>query len=166
MEQRLGDHDAAEATYRRAMDAYRGSVGEDHPLVGQCLYEIGLLHRARSDLHAARRALERSVGLWERLRHDHPELPGILVELGEGGLELGEQDRAAAVLQRALDIARTQDIKASTRARVLFSLARAVESVDPARSMALAAEAADIYADAGLEEKSAEVQSWLAERAV
>ena len=95
-----GDRDAAAALYRKAADA---TPEEDPELKAECLCRLGALAHGAGDAAAARDAFYAALAALEDAgATDHPDLGGILNNLGLANDLLGDEDAAERCYQRAL----------------------------------------------------------------
>lgn len=72
-----GRHDEALEKYRAASSAFEKSVGPQHPHVGSCRYNIGLMLQSRGMLEDAKSEFEAAREIWEMslgLGHAHTEM--------------------------------------------------------------------------------------------
>lgn len=95
-----GERDAAAALYRKAVDA---TPEEDPELKAECLCRLGALAHGAGDAAAARDAFYAALAALEDAgATDHPDLGGILNNLGLANDLLGDEDAAERCYQRAL----------------------------------------------------------------
>ncbi len=147
------DYEKALPTLRRAMAIIVARQGADHP-------QVGLMHANAADMllrqhqpqpKEALAEVNRAIAIQTKAKVEGGLLGLSLMLRGWALVELGEQRRALASLERALTLLDTQSAPAEHRADGRFWLARALHELHrggdrPAR---LAAEAADLYRQNG-----------------
>ncbi len=105
LELSAGRYDEAEALYLSAYEIWLALLGEDHPIIGVHLNNLGNLHHARLDLVRAKQEFERALALRENvLGPDHPDIAGNLHNLALIVDGMGDHEQARQLLERALGI--------------------------------------------------------------
>ncbi len=68
-----GQHRAAEAATREAIQIFRSLLGEDHPSYASSLNDLGTLYQDRGDYRRAEPLFRRSLEIYKKaLGEDHP----------------------------------------------------------------------------------------------
>ena len=92
-----GAFEEAEASFLRALEISRRSLGEDHPQVGSVLFSLGRLHLYQNRLEEAATRFEQSLRIRRRaFGLEHYECGRSLIWLGEAQRGLGHLDSARA----------------------------------------------------------------------
>lgn len=92
----------ARDAYHRAIEQYRDSYGERHPIVAQILANLGAAQRRLGDLEGARASLELSIEIsTEAVGPDNPVVYAPLVNLGNLDVQEGRTDDGISHLERA-----------------------------------------------------------------
>ena len=140
--------DKAIASARTAL-AIWGHADPSSTAVADASNELGSLLLDAGKPAEARIALERARTLQDKLlAPDHPDRIDTLDGLGRALLQQGHAEAAVALLDEAVELARTHDLAPLDGAQARFDLAQALSSAgkDPARARALATAARDAFA--------------------
>ncbi|OGQ88573.1 MAG: hypothetical protein A2289_16205 [Deltaproteobacteria bacterium RIFOXYA12_FULL_58_15] len=101
----IGDVDAAERSYRQALQEAQSDLGHDHPSLARYIDKLGRISRIRGDLPTAIRYHERAIGIREAAYgHSDRSVASSLLELGRALIAAGDLDLADKHLARALMI--------------------------------------------------------------
>ncbi|WP_339136246.1 MAG: tetratricopeptide repeat protein [Candidatus Electrothrix sp. GW3-4] len=99
----FGQHKQADAYYSKAMDSLTKLVGQDHPEMGICWYQVGLLKESQGLYEEAEEPYKKALAIMDTAGDDII-LADILDKLARLHMELeGEQD-AIPLLERLLKI--------------------------------------------------------------
>ncbi len=94
--------------------------------------------------------MRRSLAIQEKLRSPNdPNLAGVLTYLGSALVDEGQLEEARSHLERALALHEGHAEDAAERGSTRFALARAIWKTDRDRSLTLAKQASDDYAERG-----------------
>ena len=100
-----GQHRAAEAATREAIQIFRSLLGEDHPSYASSLNDLGTLYQDRGDYRRAEPLFRRSLEIYKKaLGEDHPFYADGLNNLGTLFRAAGDYRRAEPLLRRAMEI--------------------------------------------------------------
>lgn len=105
----VGDYEAGERHFQRALDSARASHGVDHPATLTTLSDLGYLKLANGDWSGARATFAEALARREAaLGPDHPRLLNGLAGFGQVLMYLGELELAERTLRRAIAIREAQ----------------------------------------------------------
>jgi tetratricopeptide (TPR) repeat protein len=157
----------ARALFERVQALQEATVGARHPDLAVTLTHLADLDAA-DGAHARARALhERAQAIREEvLGPDHPDVALSLYSRAGVHLSEGTSSEALPLLERALKIVDQREEPSQVRPAVYFRLAEVSHAEDPARAVALARRARDLYREAGPAQRQAlaEVERWMADR--
>ncbi len=155
----------AKQMHERALKIWETKLGGAHPRVARSLTNLGEIEYDLGRFDAATDLHERALKILEAsLGPDHPQLGAILGNLGRAELALEHPDAATAAFERAVRIYDAHEGAQEGEAVARFGLAKALTTDDetPARALASAREAAQLYRAAGDETQAAQIDAWLA----
>jgi tetratricopeptide (TPR) repeat protein len=166
-----GKYDAALQYDRRALAITEKARGPEHPDVALALNNIGDVLRLQGNPNDAIVHYERALTIWEKaFGPQHGNVAVALTGIGRAELDRHQPARALRSLERALAIRAVVGGDPSWLPETRFAVARALWSSgrdrERARSLADQARAGYAVAGKGSERELAEVDSWLADRAV
>jgi tetratricopeptide (TPR) repeat protein len=151
----LGDTDAAQALYVRALELIEDAVGFDHPDVASTLTTYAGVQYARGDYAGAKASLDRALSITESaLGPDHPSIGAVLNNLAAISELLGDREAALAHYERAIAISeRNLGPDHPTVATLITNLASFHHSSgDAARAEPLLRRALAVRAKTGVED--------------
>lgn len=98
-----GDLAGAEALGRRAVELWRGALGDDHPELAMGLNNLAVLLTQRGETGEAQVLFREALAIRRRVFGDaHPEVAASLLGLGQAIAAGGDAAGAAPLLERAL----------------------------------------------------------------
>lgn len=116
----LGELDAA---LKHGKAAYAIlAVGEDSPLVAECLGLMGTIARRLGDLNQAHYHFERTRNIYEQFARESPEMAGVLRDLGSVALDQGNLAEAQRFYEDSLAILTKQPERLLDTGRTLMGL--------------------------------------------
>jgi tetratricopeptide (TPR) repeat protein/predicted Ser/Thr protein kinase len=165
---RTGDAARALAYCDSAIARTLKTFGPDSDYTAEAHYPKGTALLALGRYSEAVAEYEEAVRIFEKIGATrHPTVVDALGGIGRAQLAMGQQRRAVATLERALDLAETTELSTPNDkvigAGVRFALARALASSGGARARIdeLARASAETYHSLGLEQRAREVTDWL-----
>jgi len=170
LERRTGRPAAARPLLTRALAIRERVLGRHHQLVAEALHRLGALLTAGGDHAAGFDALARARAIMEQsLGATHPLTALVVASIAHAELARGAPEAARPLLEEAVELLATADVRPDERAAASFDLARALGASpgEHPRASQLAGSARDIYRDIGppAAPQLAEVEAWLAAHA-
>jgi tetratricopeptide (TPR) repeat protein len=163
----LGQWDAIDPSYRRALAIFAKAYGADSFEVGVTSLNLAEAKRVQGALDAAADAYDRTRQIFiARLGVDHPLLAHVWNGLGQLAAARGRLAEARPLLEKAVAMREQDASDATDLAESRFALAQLLAASDPARATALASQARDAYRTAGpgYAKRSTAIEGWLAGR--
>jgi tetratricopeptide (TPR) repeat protein len=155
---------------RRSLAIRQKALGPDDADVAMSLDNLGAVLRAQHKYTEAMAAFKRALAIMEKqMGPSHPWLADALGGMGNVYLDEGDAAAARAPLERALALVAKASVRATDRADVQFTLARALGAaqVDLVRAQTLAESALRVYSESrATAAQRAEVEAWLAKNRV
>lgn len=141
----IGDHPRALIELERALTMTESAVGPDHVKLALILHSLGESQRATGQARTAIASHTRASRLWvEAYGDEHPFVGYPEANLGLDHFEVGELDRASALLERASALASARDdTELAWVADVGRAQVMAARQQDLPRAAAMAGAAAD-----------------------
>jgi predicted Ser/Thr protein kinase/tetratricopeptide (TPR) repeat protein len=164
LEDRRGHHERALALHRRARASAEAQLAADHPGMVPLLVAEAACLRALRRFDEARRLLERTLALADRVMNpDDPERASVLEEVAQLHIAAARPGQALEPLERAVAIRADAAVQPRARARGEFLLARLLVDLggDRARALQLASECAIALDHAGDQALRDEVRDWI-----
>ncbi len=162
-----GDLEGSIEDYDVALRMGVAVLPEDDPTLARLHSNKGESEAALGRLEPARHSFGRALELYARtLPSDHPELALPLKGRGQVALASGRLESAIADLERALEL--VSEGEPLETADIRFSLAQALYARGgrPEDALAFARRAREGFRQSGVEERSDEIDRWLATRVV
>ena len=103
--ERLGLYDKAAVCFKRSLEFYRSTFGDEHPMVPACLQALGSVYSSQGHYASALEALNKAIALRER--QDGRTAKGLdnaLTSLAHVYVLMGQPTKGLEPLQRALAI--------------------------------------------------------------
>ncbi|MGB5685641.1 MAG: tetratricopeptide repeat protein, partial [Candidatus Electrothrix sp.] len=99
----FGQHKQADAYYKKAMSSLTKLVGKDHPEMGICWYQVGLLQESQGLYEEAEEPYQKALAIMDKTGDDMI-LADILDKLARLHMELEGEAEAIPLLERLLKI--------------------------------------------------------------
>ncbi|MCB9713464.1 MAG: tetratricopeptide repeat protein [Myxococcales bacterium] len=163
-----GKLDDAISAYRRTLEIREMKFGKEHPAVASILDALGTALQDAGEPDTALDCHRRALAIYESQSRRPPRETGhVLAQLGRCQLALGQAPAALGSLERAHAMLRSHGATSAELARVRFTMAKTLHTLDrdEDRRLDLAMLARDAFAAGGngTRELYAEVVDWLAQ---